>query len=158
MRHIHRLAKAGFPPRPTASPSAPVHARPGLAAGSARGKPLTDANLDAAWTALAGDDAAAAYAAVQKLAADPDRAADYLGKRLQPVAPGDEKRLGKQTRLKPAPEDLRTLRALEVLERCGTAAARRVREKVAKGAPDARPTEDARASLARLARRGAPAP
>jgi hypothetical protein len=129
-----------------------------LAAGATRGKPLTGAELDTAWTALAGDDAVAAYSAIQKLAADPDRSATYLGKHLRPVAAGDEKRLQKQTWQKPAPEDLRTLRALEVLERCDTPGARRVLQEMAKGAPGARPTEDAKASLARLTRRGAEVP
>jgi WD40 repeat protein len=45
---------------------------------------------------------------------------------------------------------LPTLRALEVLEQIGSADAREVLEIMAKGAPEADPTQDARAALARL--------
>jgi RNA polymerase sigma factor (sigma-70 family) len=53
----------------------------------------------------------------------------------------------------PPGEQLRTLRAVEVLERVGTAEARQVLEWLARGTPEARVTQDARASLERLARR-----
>jgi hypothetical protein len=45
-----------------------------------------------------------------------------------------------------------------VLERTGSPAARRVLETLAKGAPAARETREAKASLQRLAGRAAPAP
>jgi hypothetical protein len=48
----------------------------------------------------------------------------------------------------PAPEELRQLRALIVLERIDTAEARRLLEEVAKGPPSARSTRQARSSLA----------
>jgi len=50
-----------------------------------------------------------------------------------------------------------TLRALEVLERCGTSDARQVFETLAKGAPGASLTVDAQAALARLAKLSATA-
>jgi WD40 repeat protein len=49
-----------------------------------------------------------------------------------------------------APEGLRRVRALEVLERAGTAEARRVLAALAGGAPGAAPTEQAAAALRRL--------
>jgi WD40 repeat protein len=55
-----------------------------------------------------------------------------------------------------APGALRELRAVEVLEHIGTPAAREVLESLARGAPGARLTREARASLERLARRPAP--
>ncbi len=53
----------------------------------------------------------------------------------------------------PSGERLRALRALEALEQIGTPAAREVLEGLARGAPEARLTQAARASLERLARR-----
>jgi WD40 repeat protein len=55
-------------------------------------------------------------------------------------------------------EALRALRAVEVLERAGTAEARQVLEALAAGAPDAALTRDARAALERLGRRPAGTP
>jgi WD40 repeat protein len=51
-----------------------------------------------------------------------------------------------------APEALRNLRAIEILERIGSADAQRVLTNLAVGEPDARLTQQARASLERLAR------
>ena len=54
-----------------------------------------------------------------------------------------------------APEQLRALRGVEVLERIGNTEARRVLERIAKGAPEARLTREAGTSLERLLRTGA---
>jgi hypothetical protein len=51
------------------------------------------------------------------------------------------------------PEALRSLRAAAVLEDVGTPAARQLLAELAAGAPEARLTREAKASLARLARR-----
>jgi WD40 repeat protein len=51
------------------------------------------------------------------------------------------------------PQRLGVLRAVPCLERMGTAAARQLLGELARGAPEARLTQDARAALARLARR-----
>jgi hypothetical protein len=58
----------------------------------------------------------------------------------------------------PTPPLRRELRAVEVLERIGTAEARRLLETVASGASQARLTQEAQQSLHRLARRFATAP
>ncbi len=50
-----------------------------------------------------------------------------------------------------SPETLRTIRAITVLEQIGTPEAKAVLETLARGAPGARETEEARASLERLA-------
>ena len=50
----------------------------------------------------------------------------------------------------PTSEVLRTIRALEVLEHIATPAARELLAELAKGAPGARLTDEAKASLARL--------
>lgn len=52
-----------------------------------------------------------------------------------------------------APERMRTARVLEILEHIGTTGARQVLETLARGGADAWPTQEAKASLARLARR-----
>jgi hypothetical protein len=54
------------------------------------------------------------------------------------------------------PDLLRGVRAIEVLEHIDTAAARQVLETLATGVPEARLTQEAKASLQRLARRLAP--
>ncbi len=52
-----------------------------------------------------------------------------------------------------SPEQLQMLRVMEVLEHIGTAEARQVLAGLAKGAPEARLTQEAKASLERLAKR-----
>jgi RNA polymerase sigma factor (sigma-70 family) len=52
-----------------------------------------------------------------------------------------------------SPEQLRSVRVIEVLERTGTPAARRLLQELAGGVPAARQTQEARASLDRLDRR-----
>jgi RNA polymerase sigma factor (sigma-70 family) len=61
-------------------------------------------------------------------------------------------------RLLHAGDVLRGVRAVEVLERVGTAEAQQVLQELAKGAPEARLTQEAKTSLERLARRAVPAP
>jgi WD40 repeat protein len=57
-----------------------------------------------------------------------------------------------------SPERARAIRAVEVLERIGSAEAKRVLETLATGAPDAELTREASAALKRLANRRRPAP
>jgi len=66
---------------------------------------------------------------------------------MELVAPLDEQMNG--------PDGIRTLRAIETLERIGTAEARKVFQELQAGA-DSSAAEDAKASLERLARRSAP--
>jgi RNA polymerase sigma factor (sigma-70 family) len=66
--------------------------------------------------------------------------------------------LGKWSGAVPAPERLRVLRAVEVLERVGSAEARRVLEALAGGAEGARLTREAAAALRRLGRRAGSPP
>jgi len=64
-----------------------------LTTGTNFGKALPAEELETHWKSLAGEDAAAAYRAIQMLAADPARSIPFLRTRLHPVAPVDEKRV-----------------------------------------------------------------
>src|SRR5205814_1668479 len=55
--------------------------------------PLSAADLDAAWAALTGEDATRAGRAIQKLVASPQVAVTYIGHRLQPVRPAEERQV-----------------------------------------------------------------
>jgi RNA polymerase sigma factor (sigma-70 family) len=63
----------------------------GRRTGAVSDKPLTTAELDACWTALAGDDAVKAYDAICSLAAVPSQAVPYVGRRVLLVKPADGK-------------------------------------------------------------------
>ena len=52
----------------------------------------------------------------------------------------------------PGPDTLRTIRAIMVLERIGSPEAQGVLEALSRGAPGARETEEAKASLQRIAK------
>jgi RNA polymerase sigma factor (sigma-70 family) len=163
----------------------------------------TARELDACWTALAGEDATKAYDAVWMLVASAEQAVPFLQKHLRPVPRPDAKvvarliadldsndfpvrdkateELGKlgdaaapalrqALAIKPAlevrkrlqqlldqtrdwnAERLRDHRAIQALEHLGTPQAKQVLETLTTGAPEARRTEDAKASLKRLAR------
>jgi RNA polymerase sigma factor (sigma-70 family) len=176
-----------------------------------RVRPLSAAELEECWAALAGEDARQAQQAVWRLALDPERAVPWLRARVRPAAAvepgklagwvagldsatfaerqtasrelaalGDQaapalrealrgqptpevrrraeallERLRGPVRL---PEALRSVRAVAVLEAIATPPARQLLEEVAAGAPEARLTREAKASLERLARRPARAP
>lgn len=62
-----------------------------------------------------------------------------------------ERVLERAERWVPTPEEVRAVRAVEVLERIGTPRAREVLEKLANGAADVGVTQEAKASLRRLA-------
>jgi RNA polymerase sigma factor (sigma-70 family) len=176
-----------------------------------RVRPLSAAELEECWAALAGEDAHQAQQAVWRLALDPERAVPWLRARVRPAAAvepgklaewvagldsatfaeretasrelaalGDEAApaLREALRGKPTPEmrrraeallerlrgpvtlpeALRSVRAVAVLEDVATPPARQLLEEVAGGAPGARLTRGAKASLERLARRPARAP
>jgi RNA polymerase sigma factor (sigma-70 family) len=61
-----------------------------LAAGESWGKSLSPAELDTAWSALAGDDGVAAYRAIHRLAAAPAQAIPFLAIHLHVTPPVNE--------------------------------------------------------------------
>jgi WD40 repeat protein len=87
--------------------------------------------FEAAWDALAGPDASAAFAALQRLAADPDRALPLF-------------------RAKPAPDGLRAVRAVEAVEWMGTPDAVMLLESWAAERSNRRLVEEAVPALARI--------
>jgi WD40 repeat protein len=167
--------------------------------------PMTRDELNASWTALRGEDAAHAWDAVRRLAADPENSVAFLQTKLVPIPvveqaqlakliaeldsdrfevrkqaaaeldklgeaavgacrkalegrPSPEARrhleelLEKEARQKwsPSSERLRGQRAVEALELADSAKARRFLETLARGAPGAWLTEEARGALRRL--------
>jgi WD40 repeat protein len=109
---------------------------------------------------LDSDDFAVREQATQELDALGEAAVDAYRKALQGNPSIESRRrlerlLSKQLREtgRPSPERLRTLRALEVLERAGTTEARQLLTNLAKGAPGAWLTREANASLERVSHR-----
>jgi RNA polymerase sigma factor (sigma-70 family) len=107
--------------------------------------PLSDDQRAACWSDLAGS-APDAYAAIWKLIGDKNTV-NLLKEKLQPAGPlevakKDQTRIGK--------EQLRAIRANEVLEAINTPEARQILERQALGRADAWQTEDAKATLERL--------
>jgi WD40 repeat protein len=115
---------------------------------SSTGRPKrepTPGELDAAWSALAGDDAAAAYAALRLLAASPTQSIPYLADHLTPA---DEVK-GSKTMPFPSPEALQSLRAVESLELAATPEACKLLARLTRGDRAARLTQEAKTSLER---------
>jgi WD40 repeat protein len=137
----------------------PDEAVPILAA-RLRPVPAADAGRLARWVADLDSDE---YAVRRRAAAELERlgelAVPALRKALERKPSAEVRRhagplLGRLERGERLPEQLRALRAVAVLERVGTPAARQVLEGLARGAEGASLTEEARGALARLRRRG----
>jgi dipeptidyl aminopeptidase/acylaminoacyl peptidase len=168
--------------------------------------PLAASEWPSLWEDLSKDDAAKAYAAMVRMAADGPSTIAALKGRLRPIRLANPERLARllkeldsdvfsvreaasreleklgdvvapavrQALARPglslelrrrletvsasldeiSGERLRSLRAVEVLELCGTEEAREVLKTLAAGAEETRLTEQARAALERLAKRG----
>jgi hypothetical protein len=120
---------------------------------SSTGRPKrepTRRELDAAWSALAGDDAPAAYAALRLLAASPTQSIPYLADHLTPADSGSR---SKTTTPFSSPEALQALRAVESLELAATPEACKLLARLTGGDRDARLTQEAKSSLERLTKR-----
>jgi hypothetical protein len=98
----------------------------------------------------------------ERAAAELEQLGDWVKPALQAALQGNpsselraqiDKLLAKVPPVTVPPEYLRDCRALEVLEFIGTAEARRVLEVLAQGAPEARLTRDAKATLERLSKK-----
>ena len=114
--------------------------------------------VDRLLTDLAGPNAAARQAATDRLEVLGPAAVPALRKALAGQAAGEardriEYLLGRAERAIPGGELLRAIRAVEVLERIGTPAARAVLADLAEGLPDAALTRETGQSLRRLGRR-----
>jgi RNA polymerase sigma factor (sigma-70 family) len=142
--------------------AAPAHAVPLL---GARLRPAAAPPADEIRKLLADLDSAQyeRREAASRRLADHGEAAEATLEEALKADPSAEKRrrieqLLAAPRVVRIPEQLRALRSVEALERIGNAEARRVLEGIAKGAPEARLTREARASLERLPGRTAAAP
>jgi WD40 repeat protein len=109
---------------------------------------------------LDSDDFVVREAATKELGKWEEAALSFYQKALENAPPLEARRrlealIDEQARRRshPSVQRLQILRALEVLERAGTPEARRVLETVAKGAPGASLTDEAKASLERSTKR-----
>ncbi len=107
---------------------------------------------------LGSDSFAARSAAMRELEKLADAAEPALRRALEGEPPLEVRRRVEQLLdtlggSVPGPDELRSLRVVEVLERAGTEEARRGLRELAGGAPEARLTREARSALSRLARR-----
>jgi RNA polymerase sigma factor (sigma-70 family) len=148
--------RAVFTLAATAAQSVPFlerHLRPARVAGPERLARLI-ADLDS-------DEFAVRERATRELAGLGEQAEPVLREALK-KSPSPEVRrrmqdlLGRLRGVPPAPDLLRSLRAVEVFEHVGTPQARELLAALARGAPEARLTQEAKASLERLARRRSP--
>jgi WD40 repeat protein len=142
--------------------TAPVASVPFLK-GQLRPVAPADARQTARWAAdLDSDDFVVREKATAELARLGELAAPVLRKALdgQPSAEVRSRagRLLDALTLGVSPDQVRALRAVEVLEQAGTSEARLALTALAKGAPEARLTREAKASLERLTKRLAAAP
>jgi WD40 repeat protein len=116
--------------------------------------PLADAAKMAEWIAeLDSEDFARREQATHQLDELAEQAGPALQKALREQAPLEARRRIERLLEKlrqPPPQRLRLLRAVEVLEQLRTEEARQLLQRLAEGAPDARLTREARASLQRL--------
>ena len=108
---------------------------------------------------LDSEEYAVRQVAMKELAALGELAGPLLRERLAANPPLEVRKrveeLLSQTKVLHAGEVVRGVRAVEALEHIGTSDAREVLESLAKGAPEARLTREAKASLERLAKRRA---
>jgi hypothetical protein len=104
---------------------------------------------------LNSDRFAARQHAMQELRNLGELAEAALRQKLQSNLPLEMRRRVEELlqKAEPAPDRLREVRAIEVLEHIGTADAKEVLQMMANGAPEARLTQEAKASLERLANR-----
>jgi hypothetical protein len=124
-------------------------------------QPVDARRVERLLAALGSEDFAERERATQELEREGDQAEAAL-RRLLAGNPSPEARrraeglLGRLDGPLPPGELLRALRAVEVLECLGTPESRQVLEVLARGAPEARLTREAKASLERLARQPKP--
>jgi hypothetical protein len=95
--------------------------------------------------------------AAKQLAELEEQAEPVLQAALNDNLPAEQRRrievLLNAPRIVRSPEKLRSLRAIQVLEQCALPEVRPILETLAKGAPEARLTQEAKASLQRLVMR-----
>jgi RNA polymerase sigma factor (sigma-70 family) len=89
---------------------------------------LSDAELQRCWTALAGDDATAAFQAIRRLTADPEKTLPYLREHLKPVPAPDLKRVRQLVKTLDSDEFKERQKAAEELKKVADAAASTLRQ------------------------------
>jgi hypothetical protein len=112
---------------------------------NARRKPVSVADLDACWTDLAGDNAERAYQSIHRLAASPAEMLPYLGKKLQPAASADARRVARLISDLDSEQFIVREQASRELEKIGEAATEACRK-----ALESRPSPELRRRLEML--------
>jgi RNA polymerase sigma factor (sigma-70 family) len=107
-----------------------------------KAQPPTVKELNKCWKDLASDDAAAAFRAMGVLCSAPLQAVRMFAGKLSPADSPDTN-----------PDELQSLRAVEVLERIATDEAKSMLKKLAAGNQDSKLTREAKRSLERLSGR-----
>jgi hypothetical protein len=120
-----------------------------------RATPLTQKQLDAAWSDLASGDAAKAYKSMRLLQSGPEQAVPLLAERLRPTAPPDAERLKRLLEQLDSEEFAQRERATEALHKLGWAAEPTLRKALA-GEPSLEARKRIQTLLDGLGERGLP--
>jgi len=104
---------------------------PHLPKEKSRTTPLTQKDLEAAWSALASADAAEAYRNMRTLQSVPEQTAPFLAERLRPTASPDAERLKRLLAQLDSEEFAHRERATEALRKLGWAAEPALRKALA---------------------------
>jgi WD40 repeat protein len=137
--HESRIVSLAFSPdgRALAASSADAPVYVWEVAGTLQSEPRRPSNdeLQRPWSALAGEDAPAAFQAIRRLAATPEQTLPFLRQHLKPVPEPDSKRIRQLLEMLDSDDFQTRQKAAEDLEKQNDAAASLLRQIIAKEKP-----------------------